>query len=155
MYTIQLATHHDMDRLQHFLALAKGSCPKIDQHVSLFLFAEEIDKKKIVGTVGLEVHQSVGLLRSFLIERSSWSARISLALMDMILSYAKCLLVQKVYLFTEKSNSFFEEWGFQKVPIEVFPNEIMESEYAKQMKDQSILMVYDGRQIDKKVLTNN
>ena len=113
MYTVQLASDHDMERLQRFLARAKGSCPEIDQHVSHFLIVEEVANKKIVGTVGLEVYQSVGLLRSFLIERSPRSARVSLALMEMILAYAKCLSVRKEYLFTEKRNSFFEKWGFQ------------------------------------------
>lgn len=141
MYTVQLASDHDMERLQRFLARAKGSCPEIDQHVSHFLIVEEVANKKIVGTVGLEVYQSVGLLRSFLIERSPRSARVSLALMEMILSYAKCLSVRKVYVFTEKRNSFFEEWGFQQVPSEQFPHELQKSKYVRQVKDQRILMV--------------
>lgn len=140
MYAVKHASRHDMERLKRFLSIADGTYQHIDPSISHFFFVEEIEKQKIVGTVGLEVHQVIGILRSFVIDGSVCDARISFALFGAILAYAKHLSVRKLVLFTN-SEPFFEKIGFQKVPLESLPKVVLESEYANQVKKHGIPMV--------------
>ena len=143
MFAIRLAHDGDQDRLQRFLALANVTISSNLSEESQFLFVEELDKKKIVATVGLEVYQSAGMLRSFVIDSSVQDARISCMLIDLILAYAKKLSLKKIYLITEKGPQFFEKWGFQETSFDLLPNEAMKSEHVQQWKDRGIPMVYE------------
>lgn len=143
MFAIRLAHDGDQDRLQRFLALANVTNHPTCQKNAQFLFVEELDKKKIVATVGLEVYQSAGMLRSFVIDSSVQDARISCMLIDLILAYAKKLSLKKIYLITEKGPQFFEKWGFQETSFDLLPNEAMKSEHVQQWKDRGIPMVYE------------
>jgi len=142
MYAIRLAHQNDWNRLQAFLKMAKVSYHQVHSNTH-FLLIEEVDRKKIVGTVGLEVYQSAGLLRAFVIDPSSKNAYLSLMLIDLILVYAKELSLKKVYLIAEKGCLFFERCGFQKTSFDGLPSEAIKLEHMKRSKGQGTPMVYE------------
>lgn len=150
MYAVKHASGNDMERLQRFLSIADGAYQHIDPSISHFFFVEEIEKQKIVGTVGLELHQLIGILRSFVIDGSVSDARIGFALIGAVLAYAKHLSVRKLVLFTN-SEPFFEKIGFQKVPFDLLPKVVLETEYANQVKNYGIPMVVDCQKSDRNV----
>lgn len=143
MYAVRYAQHRDLDRLQQFFALANITGGQLNGKNSHFLFVEEMNRKKIVGTVGLEVYQTVGMLRLFVIDPSTKNARIGFMLIELMLAYAKNLSLKKIYLITEKGQIFFEKRGFQKTSFGMLPIEVEESTYVKHARTRGIPMVYE------------
>jgi|GEM_PF-5376305 len=143
MYAVRYAQHCDLERLQQFFAFAKIEDELVQQENIHFLFVEEIGQNKIVGTVGLEVYQTGGMLRSFVIDPSANSTRIGLMLIELMLAYAKQLSLKRIYLFTDKGQLFFEKRGFQKTSYHLLPTEIKKSTHVKQAKTRGIPMVFE------------
>jgi len=85
----------------------------IEPHLSRFRVARE--QGKIAGVVGLEVVGRDGLIRSLAVREDRRGRGIARRLYAHILSDARALGIERLYLFTESAQGFFELLGFRAV----------------------------------------
>lgn len=143
MYAIRQAEQKDIGNLTDLLDTANLHTVGIEEHVSHFFVVEQIEKEKLVGMIGMEVYKSHGLLRSFVIERPQGDLKLSVTLLNTILSYAETLKIQRVYLVTKQGSPFLTEFGFREISTCQLPAEVIASDYFKQVHPQGCIMVYD------------
>lgn len=143
MYAIRQAKPQDVDKLTDLLDSANLHTEGVQQHVSHFFVVEQIEADKLVGTIGMEKYANFGLLRSFVIERPVGDVKLSLALLNTMLAYAKALLIQKVYLVTKEGSPFLTKLGFRQILADQLPEQIITSAYFRQVCPQGMIMVYD------------
>lgn len=143
MYAIRQAKQKDVGSLTDLLDSANLHTVGIEKHVSHFFVVEQLEKEKLVGMIGMEVYASDGLLRSFVIERPQGDIKLSLALLNTILSYAESLDIQRVYLVTKQGSPFLTEFGFREISASQLPAKVVASDYFKQVHPQGLVMVYD------------
>jgi amino-acid N-acetyltransferase len=144
---VRKAKSSDIELVRQLLQEASLNDQGIDEHVEHFFVVEQTGEdeipQKIVGAIGMEVYPPYGLLRSFVLERSSWNAKLGIQLIQIILSYAEYLKLSEVYLLTTASQVFFRELGFEQAIDQEIPFEIKESPHISQSSLKSgILLVY-------------
>ena len=123
---IRNATVEDLQTIQSLLRssnLPSGSIPK---HLSNFLVAEV--NGTIAGTIGLEIHEQHGLLRSASILPSYQRRGIGSRLVNMILDYAREKGVKEVVLLTTTAENYFVKKGFSPVDRSTLQGTILSSE---------------------------
>lgn len=140
MYAIRKAELADLERLRQFFHSAKVPYNNVDLFRTRFFFVEKMDERRIVSTIGVEIYRSVGLLRSFVIDPSTFQSKVFVSLMEILFSYLKYKSIQKIYLFTEIGDQIFQEWGFKRISSEKLPYEVIQSEYAKNIQDRGVPM---------------
>lgn len=143
MYAIRQAKHQDIDKLTHLLDSANLHTEGIAKHVSHFFVVEQIEAEKLVGSIGMEVYENYGLLRSFVIERPVGDLKLSLALLNTMLAYAASLSLRKVYLVTQQGSPFLSELGFTETSLSSLPEAIVNCTYFHRVHPQGKIMVYD------------
>lgn len=85
----------------------------VETHFDGFLIAAEGDR--ILGAVGLESYDDVGLLRSLAVSRSRRSSGIGHQLVSHLLEEARSLGIRDVYLLTTTAEWYFPRFGFEAV----------------------------------------
>lgn len=85
----------------------------ISEHLDNFILS--IHNNLITGIIGLEMYGKIGLLRSVGVRSSYQSQRIGDDLMMAIQEYAKFKSVERIYLFTDTAEKWFEQYGFNKI----------------------------------------
>jgi amino-acid N-acetyltransferase len=102
------------------------SCGLRDEDMGLpgqrFLLAREAGR--LVGCIGLEVHGSAGLLRSFAVEPGSRGRGVGRALHGRAVALARELGVRDLYVLTTTVREMALAWGFEEVPREAVPESI-------------------------------
>jgi amino-acid N-acetyltransferase len=84
-----------------------------DEHLEHFFFAGNDDSP--TGLVGLEIYDSVALLRSLVVEDSARSKGLGSALTQHAEQYAESTHVQSIYLLTTTAEKFFNRRGYQRI----------------------------------------
>jgi amino-acid N-acetyltransferase len=104
-------------------------------------FACESDGE-LEGVVGLELHGTVGLLRSLVVSPRSRSRGLGSALVAHAEGIAQASGVVWLYLLTTTAERFFRRLGYETVPREVAPPEIQRtSEFSAICPVSSAFMV--------------
>jgi amino-acid N-acetyltransferase len=142
VFTVRHANQGDREAILQLLQQAGVSKKGVDRHLENFLLVEEPPKGRKVGTVGLEIYGDRGLLRSFVMERSSWNAKTGLELITVVLSFVQRLELKEIYLLTGISPNLFEYFGFQPVKWEELPGEIRHSADVRVDETRAVPMVY-------------
>jgi amino-acid N-acetyltransferase len=88
----------------------------VQEHFSNFLVAER--QGCVVGAVGLEIYDKVGLLRSLAVEPNEQGGGVGARLVDSILSKAKAEQLETVYLLTTTADRYFPRFGFETITRE-------------------------------------
>ena len=70
---------------------------------------------RTVGTVGLEIYDGVGLLRSLAVESDFQTKGVGRRLVDRALQAARDRAVTEVCLLTTTADGYFQRFGFEKV----------------------------------------
>ncbi|MHA2232201.1 MAG: GNAT family N-acetyltransferase [Candidatus Hodarchaeales archaeon] len=96
---------------------------------SIFLIAKENDE--IIGTVGLEVYESVALLRSLAVHPKYHDKGLGRALTRKILYHAKVIQNEEIYLLTETAKDFFTRFGFKIIANDLVNPLVKESSQFK------------------------
>jgi amino-acid N-acetyltransferase len=145
MFVIRRAEEKDLFRVRRLIKDAGLNDKGIEKHLSHFFVAETAEGEEMsqmIGVVGMEVHGPYGLLRSFVLERASWNPKVGLNMIGILLSYAKKLKLERVYLLAGASTSFFGELGFSEVAVQDLPEELMASEHLERSVFKGTPMVY-------------
>lgn len=96
---------------------------------SFFLIAKEQDE--IIGTVGLEVYESVSLLRSLAVHPKYHGKGVGRALTREILYHAKAIQNTEIYLLTETAKEFFTQFDFKIITNDLVNPLVKESSQFK------------------------
>lgn len=91
-----------------------------------FLVAE--DGGRLVGLIGLEILDTVGLLRSLVVEPSVRSAGLGGKLVGALEAAAQVAGLTELWLLTIDAERFFERHGFEIVSRETAPDSIRETD---------------------------
>jgi amino-acid N-acetyltransferase len=105
-----------------------------------FLIAESAGA--IVGLIGLQIYETIGLLRSLVVTASARRSGLGGKLIGALESAALAAGITELWLLTIDAEKFFERQGFEVVPREVVPDSIRRSEeFAELCPDSAYLMM--------------
>jgi amino-acid N-acetyltransferase len=129
---IRFARRSDQSDIERLLAKANLNTAGIDKHLDRFIVVEnEINNrtrdKKMVGTAGIECWGKDGLLRSLVMESESWNAQVGMDLVKVIMALAKKENLERLFLMTSSSESFFSYLGFNAIDWNDVPTHVKES----------------------------
>lgn len=94
-------------------------------HMQHFYLIKE--NESIIGTIGLEIYDSYGLLRSLAVSPSHRKQGMGQMLTDRIEKYARNNNLRGVYLLTTTAESFFSSLGYSRIDREEVPDPIRQS----------------------------
>lgn len=111
---IRQATSEDIHEVVAFLMKAGLSTEGIKHSIDCFLVVED-SENRLIGTLGIEVQEKIGLLRS-LVVTSSFESEELFALFQEILKLAKEKELTRLYLISNRKASlaFFDLLGFKQ-----------------------------------------
>lgn len=96
-------------------------------HLDHFMLAKN-NQKELVGVIGLEVYDTVGLLRSLVVKPSYRGRGIAKNLYSQILGYAHLQGIREIYLLTLTAEKFFEKLGFAVIARDDLPKVVRATE---------------------------
>ncbi len=110
MITTQQASVDDIDRIKELLDEHDLVTEGVEDFIDDFLILAE--NQSLIGCIGLEVYESVALLRSIAVQSSHQKKGYGLILLKAIEKYASELGVSHMYLLTDTAESFFKKYGY-------------------------------------------
>ncbi|PFA68179.1 hypothetical protein CN378_08740 [Bacillus sp. AFS015802] len=141
---IRQATKEDIHEVVAFLMKAGLSTEGIKDSIDCFLVVED-SENRLIGTLGIEVKEKIGLLRS-LVVTSSFESEELFALFQEILKLAKEKDLTRLYLISNRKASlaFFDLLGFQQ-ETDPYVDELESFVHAKKLStvDNCITMKLD------------
>jgi len=134
--------------IQHLLPLREFlqqlDLPVSDLPSDLSGFTLAFDAEQIVGTAGLELQGSLGLLRSVAVAATHRNQQLGQQLYTAALQYARSKGVQTVYLITTTADRYFEKHGFRPVQRSEVPALIAQTEqFATLCPSSAVVMKLD------------
>ncbi|MGF2618246.1 hypothetical protein FZC84_19830 [Rossellomorea vietnamensis] len=129
--TIRRALEKDSERIKRFLERAELSTVGIEDSIDNFLIVEN-EAFEIEGTLGLEILERTGLLRS-LVVKPTMDGDDLFALFQNILQLGREKQLSTLYLVSNKQASvqFFHLLGFQQVDKSKCVEELQQFTHAK------------------------
>ncbi|WP_042354381.1 GNAT family N-acetyltransferase [Bacillus rubiinfantis] len=131
-YTIRRAVSTDLERLKEFLIRAELAAEGLSpETIGSFLVLED-DDSNIKGTLGVEIYQHSGLLRSLVVAPGQAQQKI-FALLEQGVRFAKETGLESLLLATNKKVTvpFFELMGFREINQEELPQEMENSQHIR------------------------
>jgi N-acetylglutamate synthase-like GNAT family acetyltransferase len=110
---IRQAQQADYNRVAELLESASLPTAGVAEHFGNFLIAEH--GSVIVGVIGLEVYEDVGLLRSAVVDSSLQNQGIGSTLYTHLIEHAKNRGIRRLILLTNTAERYFERKGFRKI----------------------------------------
>ena len=95
-----------------------------DSNVDLFQIKHQ---NRVIGTIGLEMYETVALLRSLAVEQSERNSWIGKKLVDHAEEMAKKRSVREPYLITDATPEYFGNLGYNKIKRSQAPEEIQKT----------------------------
>ncbi|QLD88096.1 GNAT family N-acetyltransferase [Natronomonas salina] len=120
--TFQPATDEELDRIETLLT--ENDLPTADVRDGLGRFVAARSENTVVGAGGLELYESVGLLRSLVVDESARGQGLGSTLCDELEERAKAAGVDTLYLLTTTAEDFFRRRGYERIDRDAAPSEI-------------------------------
>ena len=94
-----------------------------------------------LGIIGIEIFDSVALLRSLAVSETARGKGHGKALVSAMENFAKSKHVRELYLLTETAETFFKKLNYFSIKREFAPESILNSsEYSSVCKQSAVLM---------------
>jgi amino-acid N-acetyltransferase len=122
---IRPATSKDRATIERMLSAEQLPLDGVAEHLAEFLVAD--DDGTIRGAAGLEVHDTLGLLRSLVVEPAAKGTGLGRALTEAQLAAAREKGLRAVYLLTTTAERFFPRFGFEPVGRDDVPSAVQRS----------------------------
>ena len=90
-----------------------------------------VDNDKVVATIGLELYENIGLLRSFAVDQEYRSKGVGSQLVNFIEDFAKQNDIKEIVLLTTTAAEYFTKRNYQAIHRENIPGEIKNSSEFK------------------------
>ena len=137
---IREAIKNDLKAIKSLLDSASLPSVDFDKHLLNFLVLEK--SGILTGTIGMELYENTALLRSLAIQKDDRNKGYGKELYYALISKAKKMNVNDIYLLTETAEGFFSEEGFQKIARELVPLSIKQTdEYSTLCPEGAVCMV--------------
>jgi arsenite methyltransferase len=137
---IRPCRHEDLEAVRRLLEKAGLFSKGLEDQFGGAYALAEIDGR-IVGSAGIEVHGSFGLLRSVAVAAAHRGSGIAAGLVSNRLAHAAARKIDAVYLLTVGAAEYFERLGFVRVPRGSVPREIQRSvEFSEACPKNAIVM---------------
>ena len=95
--------------------LEEGNLPTSDIKEGMQEFIVAEDGKRLVGNIGLETYDDVGLLRSMVVSNDYRNAGIASQLIELLIDRARQKGLKVLYLVTNTAEVYFLKKGFEKI----------------------------------------
>ena len=122
--------------------LVKNGLPISDlntKHFDDFLYLGETDNP--VGIIGLEIFDSIALLRSLAVSKDARGKGFGKTLVFAVEDYAKNKNISDIYLLTENAENFFKKLNYICIQKESAPETIRNtSEFSSVCPESAVLM---------------
>ena len=122
---IRRATERDLDQVSDLLSAAKLPLEGVRESFERFFVAEA--DGKIVGSAGIEKHGDYGLLRSAAVSEALRGRGVGRRLINEAIADARQNRMRALYLLTNTAETYFPEFGFEKIDRATVPQELNES----------------------------
>lgn len=110
--TIKPATREDLAEILSLVAAVDLPSDGIEQYLGGFLVARD-QQGNLLGTIGMERHGQVGLLRSAAVSPALQRAGLGTMLVSRLIANAKAAGISEILLLTSTARVFFEKrFGF-------------------------------------------
>lgn len=97
---------------------------------------------KPIGTIGLEIYDRHGLLRSLAVRSGYRGSGLGKLLVQKIESYARYLDIDKIYLLTTTANEFFQYLDYTEISRSQVPELLLQSEeFAQICPSSAVTMI--------------
>jgi amino-acid N-acetyltransferase len=123
---IQFASESDIPPIKDLLNECELPSEDIDHHVNNFMIV--YDGGHFVGVIGIEILGENGLLRSLAVKPDHRGAGLAKKLCNEIQAYAALQGISTLYLLTVTAENFFAHLGFEKIPRDIVPDAIKETQ---------------------------
>lgn len=120
--TLKTAVRADIELIKNILI--ENNLPHQDVEASEIRFSLVYDDENLVGVVGLEKFQNLGLLRSLVVKKSFRNKGYGTEICEKMIDYAKKENFSELYLLTLSAKEFFEKLGFYSVNRSEVPDPI-------------------------------
>lgn len=138
--TIHTAGSNERDIVIVLLRSAKLPADDLPQELNNFLVAR--DDEKIVGTIGLEIYEKNGLLRSLMVEPAYRNKKVGAALIDRLELLGRKSGLYNIYLLTETAEKYFSGKGYTRIERAQAPSSLQKSsEFSHVCPASAVLMI--------------
>ena len=136
---ITITTDRDF---QNFKNLLKSSnLPADDLNVQRDLLVAYVEDGQMVGTGGLEIYGSYGLLRSLSVKLGTRGKALGTTLTTHLVDEARTRGLKGIYLLTDTARGFFQRKGFVDVSLDQVPAELhASSEFSNKYQKTAAVM---------------
>lgn len=111
------------------------------KHTGITFFTIE-QEGKILGSIGLEVYEKLGLLRSLVVQEKQRGKGFGKKLTGHLEQYAHQQSIASLYLLTETAEPFFVSLGYETISRNKAPESIQNSaEFSELCPSTAVLMV--------------
>ena len=114
-------------RLQITGLLQSVGLPVDDLPPDLSLFFIASDNGVIIGSIGLELYENYGLLRSLAVKPEYRKMKIAASLISQVENLAGSLGIKEIYLLTETAQGYFSKDGYVVSDRSVAPASLRQS----------------------------
>jgi len=119
---ITITTESDFQAFKNLLK--SSNLPNEDLNMQRDLLVAYVEDGQMVGTGGLEIYGSYGLLRSLSVKLGTRGKALGTAITTYLIDEARARRIKGIYLLTENARGFFQRKGFvdvdrSQVPIEL------------------------------------
>lgn len=131
-----------LEKLQQFLQTNKLPFRDVKLEGSLY-FTYEDENHTIIGSGGLELYGKHALLRSLAVEEKHRNKKLGLSIVNDLMTKARSLNIENLFLLTETAREFFEKKGFQDIERTEVPEVLRNSsEFTSVCPSTATCMLY-------------
>jgi amino-acid N-acetyltransferase len=96
---------------------------------------------RIIGSVGLQIMDSVALLRSMVVEDRYRNLQLGKQLYEKVMELAVERQIQEIFLITTTAQAYFAEKGFEVIARDQVPDLVQQTtQFSKTCPDSGIVM---------------
>lgn len=139
-FKIQKAKEKQIEEIK--VLLAKHMLPIDDIASSHIEFLAVTQKQKVIGVIGVELYQNMGLLRSLVVDSEYRNHGLGEKLIGVIIKNCITNKVDELYLLTSTAVLFFEKLGFTIIERENITQRISQTEQFKTLCPSSAIAMY-------------
>jgi amino-acid N-acetyltransferase len=111
---IEAAATSDLPEVLVLLKDCKLPLEGVAEHLDGFLVAR--DDRTLLGVIGLERYEDIGLLRSLAVGPQARGRGLGSSLVEALITGARERKIATLYLLTNTAEDFFPQFGFEPIP---------------------------------------
>lgn len=136
----RFASTADLAIINRWLAEAHLPHDDLNSHLRHFIVASE--GETIVGVIGLEVYDHIGLLRSLVVAPDVRKQGIGRNLVEELCKHAMAQGVCDLYLLTMDAQDYFSRLGFERIERTLVPQLIRTTRQFSELCPSSAILMY-------------